>query len=111
MARGLAARRDELRRSDNWSLGANHDASVCDLFFGLGDVASVGKERGACRADEQSGGAAGESGEVANVGEVRDEEEVELAGSEFRLEAAQARVGSHAGSLAGGWKKLWVCTR
>ena len=78
----------------NRSLGHDH---LRALDFGprLFAVTSVGEERGSAVGDQQHAGASGESAQVADIGQVRDQQRVETAASSAPRHPALAAAVVH----------------
>ena len=77
--------------------GARSRSKLAHLRLRLLDVAEVGHEAARVRPDDRQAAAAGEAGEVADVDQVGDEQQVELALGEPRGDAVGA---AHSAALS-----------
>src|SRR6266849_9798376 len=84
-----------------WGFTNNNNARTLYFLSGLGPVAAVGKEDGTTITDNQSGRTAGKATEIVDIGEVRDQQAINLVFREQRLEAKQATSVIHDGRVHG----------
>src|SRR5450759_3742973 len=88
--RTLSLRGQPLRSRHQWGLASDDNARTFYFLFRLGAVAAIGEEDGTTIGDKQSSRTASKATEIANVGEVRDQQGVKLVARERGLEPAQA---------------------
>ena len=65
-----------------------------DFFGGLGGVAAIGEEAGSAAGDGKSGAGAGESGEIAEIGKMRDEKPVKSGAGDAAAQLTDRRLWS-----------------
>src|SRR5208337_1490743 len=76
------------------------DVRTVDFLFCLGTIAAVGKEDGTTISDKQSSRTAGKATEIVDIGEVCDQQRVQIVLFEPRSKTTQAASVIHGRSVA-----------